>query len=129
LLLEAGDFPQAAGSSINESDYVHLLFLMGWCLLTFPSPCRQVKMAHQPITPSEYDEAALRVPHCCPLVAMGDSRSGQELVDDVGTDSVQTVEAMAGTVKGRSRLDRLAQHLHAQLNKLERIVCTKPQSL
>ena len=48
-------------------------------------------LASRIISPQEYDEAAQRRPHCCPLWLMGDRRSGQQLIDSAAEDYEQTM--------------------------------------
>ncbi len=71
----------------------------------------QAKLACRVVTPQEYDEASLRHPHCCPLVMMGDRRSGQQLLDSAAEDLEQSMEFLANSPEGRARLDCLAEHL------------------
>ena len=82
---------------------------------------RQTLVVCRVITPREYDEAAQRYPHCCPLVLMGDRRSGQQLLDDAAADAAQTVGGMpvARSPAGRARLDVLGAHLELQLQAME----------
>jgi hypothetical protein len=40
----------------------------------------------RPITADEYDAAVMRAPEECPLFAMGDLRSGRQLLEDCAAD-------------------------------------------
>ncbi len=84
-----------------------------------PPPIRQTLVVCRVITPREYDEAAQRHPNCCPLVMMGDRRSGQQLLDCAGEDLEQTMESLASSPEGRAQLDCLAEHLELQLQAME----------
>jgi hypothetical protein len=71
------------------------------------------------VSPQEYDHAALHHPHRCPLVLMGDRRSGQQLIDSAAEDFQQTMQSLAGSAEGLARLDSLATHLEQQLQAIE----------
>jgi hypothetical protein len=60
------------------------------------------------ITPEEYDAAVLREPNSCPLFAMGDRRSGSQLLADAYADAGQTVAQLASTANGRAQLESIA---------------------
>ncbi len=81
------------------------------CIFTPTLLMLQAKLACFVVTPQEYDEASLRHPNCCPLVMMGDRRSGQQLLDSAAEDLQQPMECLASSPEGRARLDCLAEHL------------------
>ncbi len=60
------------------------------------------------VTPEEYDAAPRRFPARCPLYALGDRRSGRELLADAAADARRSVAEMAATRAGRAELDRIA---------------------
>ena len=60
------------------------------------------------ITPAEYDEAARRTPHLCPLLLAGDRRSGQRLLDDAAQGASGPMASLAASRAGRAMLDALA---------------------
>ena len=76
-------------------------------------PSRQGKHLFRIIQPAEYDEALQRTPWLCTLAAVGDLRSGQELLDAAASDAHRSMGALAATRHGREALDRLAAHLEA----------------
>ena len=79
----------------------------------------QVMVACRIVTPQEYDEAAQHHPHRCPLILMGDRRSGQQLIDSAAEDVQQTLQSLACTKEGMVRLDCLAAHLEQQYQAIE----------
>ncbi len=79
----------------------------------------QVKIAHRLIGPDEYDDAVRRRPDCCPLVMLGDYRSGRQLLADAPADSAETLTSLATTPTGRATLDKVADHLEQLLAQLE----------
>ncbi len=85
-----------------------------------------MKIASRVVTPQEYDEAAQRHPQRCPLVMMGDLRSGQELIDSAAEDYAQTLGALAGSEAGRARLDGLAERLERQVHAMEQALVRPP---
>ena len=60
------------------------------------------------ITPDEYDDAVRRTPALCPLFALGDRRSGRELLAAADYDAQRSLAGMAGTWTGRAELDCIA---------------------
>ena len=79
----------------------------------------QIKIAHRLIGPDEYDDAVNRWPHCCPLVMLGDFRSGRQLLADAAADSAETLSSLSTSPAGRATLDNVAVHLEQLLAKLE----------
>lgn len=79
----------------------------------------QIKFAHRLIGPDEYDDAVRRWPTCCPLVMLGDFRSGRQLLADAPADSAETLSSLAMSPTGRATLDNLAVHLEQLLARLE----------
>jgi hypothetical protein len=84
----------------------------------------QVMAACHIVSPQEYDHAALHHPHRCPLVLMGDHRSGQQLIDSAARtqDFQQRMQSLAGSAEGLARLDSLATHLEQQLQAIESVL-------
>ena len=68
----------------------------------------QVSSVFRAITPAEYDEAARRTPHLCPLLLAGDRRSGQQLLDDGAEGASGAMAALVAGRAGRAMLDTLA---------------------
>jgi hypothetical protein len=62
----------------------------------------------QVISPDKFDAAVCREPASCPLFAMGDRRSGHQLLADASTDVGYTVAAYTSTARGRAELDAIA---------------------
>ena len=84
-------------------------------------PRRQIKAAHRVIDPDEYDDAARRWPHLCPLVALGDARTGRELLADAAADSAEAerIGPLRSSAAGRAVLDRIAGRLERLVASLE----------
>jgi hypothetical protein len=68
----------------------------------------QAKHLIRVITPDEYDKAVRRDPRSCPLAAMGDLRSGRQLLADGAGDWYRSFASMAATPDGRAEQDYLA---------------------
>jgi hypothetical protein len=85
----------------------------------------QFKQFIRVITPDEYDEAARLTPHACPLVVMGDLRSGQQLLDDIPVDSTQTIESLTQSRKGRAALDLVAEVVERRVAEMERTLVAR----
>jgi hypothetical protein len=68
----------------------------------------QTKNIARAITPDEYDAAVRIDPAQCPLYALGDRRSGRELLAAAAADAQRTVAGMAATQAGRAELDGIA---------------------
>ncbi len=94
-------------------------YTVGGCDLILCFPLPQIKVAHRLIGPDEYDDAVSRWPHCCPLVVLGDCRSGRQLLADAPADSEETLISLAASPKGSAMLDNVAVHLELLLAKLE----------
>jgi hypothetical protein len=78
---------------------------MGMCMIT----CMlQTKNIMRIITAEEYDDAVRRNPTACPLYALGDRRSGRELLAAAARDAQCTLFAMTATRAGRAELDGIA---------------------
>ena len=65
--------------------------------------------ASRVIDAAEYDAAARQTPDECPLLAMGDLRSGRQLLDDFAADSRRTVSRMSESRRGHPPLRRQRQ--------------------
>jgi hypothetical protein len=68
----------------------------------------QTKNIERIITPEEYDYAVRCNPTASPLYALGDCRSGRELLAAAAQDAQCTLMAMAATQVGRAELDNIA---------------------
>ncbi len=68
----------------------------------------QTKNIMRVVTPEEYDDAVRRNPTASPLYALGDRRSGIELLAAVDEDAKNSLLAMTATQAGRAELDRIA---------------------
>ena len=79
----------------------------------------QVKIAHRIIGPDEYDDAVRRWPQSCPLVMLGDFRSGRQLLADAAADSAETLASLASSPSGCAAMDNIADHLELLLARLE----------
>jgi len=79
----------------------------------YPSP--QVKGVQWVIEPDEYDHAALLWPERCPLVLMGDHRSGARLLRDAAADSSDSIASLSARPSGRRKLRRLADMIEGLL--------------
>lgn len=79
----------------------------------------KVKIAHRLIGPDEYDDAARRWPQCCPLVMLGDLRSGRQLLADAPADSAETLASLATSPRGCAAMESVAVHLEGLLAGLE----------
>ena len=82
--------------------------------------CQQMLISYRAITCTEYDEAARRTPHRCPLVQAGDWRTGQQLMLDAAADSVVGIAELAASPGGRAKLDTLAASVEAWAGDAER---------
>ena len=69
-----------------------------------------------------YDEVARDSPQLCPLVMAGDLRSGSELLKSARADSLQTIESLVSSRKGRIMLNRLTEHIEAQVLAVEQVL-------
>ena len=77
-------------------------------------------LSYRAITCAEYDEAARRTPHLCPLVQAGDMRTGQQLIRDAAADSEVAIVELAASPGGRAMLDALAASVEAWAGDMER---------
>ena len=73
----------------------------------------QARWTFREITPDEYDRAAQHRPELCPLRALGDPRSGRELLADFDADCAVTLEDLAAAAAGRRFLEQLPARLLA----------------
>ena len=67
----------------------------------------QVSHVFRQICPSEYDAAVLHTPAECPLFAMGDLRSGRQLLEDFPADSRLTMRRLSAARRGSPVVRRL----------------------
>lgn len=77
-----------------------------------------MKQSSRIISADEYDDAARRTPHLCPLIMIGDLRSGMELLNDAAQDMSTTIEAMCGSRHGRALLENVARCLEDQVRSI-----------
>jgi hypothetical protein len=78
----------------------------------------EVRRTFREIGPDEYDAVTRRHPELCPLYALGDRRSGRQLLADFPADNVSPLSALAATPGCRRFLASLpgaVQALAAQL--------------
>ena len=73
----------------------------------------QARWAVREIDPDEYDAAAHRWPEHCPLRALGDGRSGRELLAGFPADDALTLRDLAAAPAGRLLLAQLPMRLEA----------------
>ena len=93
------------------------------CLSTDPSRLfLQIKTLLREISPDEYDDAIKHSPSCCPLVLIGDHRSGRQLLADAALDTAQTIESLSQSCAGRAALEGVAGYLEAELAAIERVL-------
>ena len=71
------------------------------------------------ITPDEYDAAVLTAPRACPLFAMGDLRSGRQLLEDFDADARWTVRRLAESRRGSPALRRMTAALAEKCGRFE----------
>ena len=71
-------------------------------------PPVQVHHSFYPVTPQEFDTAAASSPLACPLRALGDIRSGRQLLADAAADASAPLASLGRTAAGAERLDSLA---------------------
>ena len=81
-----------------------------------------MKYCIRAVSPALYDEVARHSPQLCPLVLAGDLRSGQELLKSARADSLQTIESLVSSRKGRIMLSKLAEHIEAQVLAIEQVL-------
>ena len=84
-------------------------------VLTENSFYLQLKQSMRVVTTEEYDIAALTTPSCCPLVVMGDCRSGQQLLDDAPMDMKARMAHLVCTHLGRASLNNVLAYLECRL--------------
>ncbi len=82
----------------------------------------QLKYCIRAVSPEIYDEVARCSPERCPLVWAGDLRSGHELLKSARADSMQTMDSLATSRKGRVMFSRLAEHVEAQALAIEQVL-------
>ena len=84
-------------------------------------PCsEQIKLLLREVSPDEYDNAAKYSPSCCPLVLIGDYRSGRQLLADAALDAAQTIESLSHSYAGRAALGGVAGYLEVELAAVKR---------
>ena len=76
----------------------------------------QTKNISHRITREEYDAAVLLDTLKCPLYALGDRRSGCELLAAAFNDAQLTLQAMTATPSGRAELDSIASAVEEMLS-------------
>jgi hypothetical protein len=74
-----------------------------------------LKYCIRAVSPALYDEVARHSPELSSLVLAGDLRSGLELLKSARADSMQTIESLVSSWKGRLTLNRLAKHIETQV--------------
>mmetsp|Transcript_30999 Transcript_30999/g.48576 ORF Transcript_30999/g.48576 Transcript_30999/m.48576 type:complete len:447 (+) Transcript_30999:176-1516(+) len=63
-----------------------------------------------PITPEEFDEMKARIPNFRPYsAAIGDNRSGRQLLNDYAKDAAWSLQRMLSSAKGRQQLQKVAE--------------------
>ena len=73
-----------------------------------PATPLQVRHSFHPVSPEQYDAVADHTPLSCPLRALGDTRSGRQLLADADTDAAITIGSPRCTAAGAGRLERVA---------------------
>ena len=68
----------------------------------------QVLHSFHPVSPEEYDATADYIPLSCPLRALGDTRSGRQLLAETDTDTAIKIGSPRCTAAGAGRLERVA---------------------
>ena len=68
----------------------------------------QVRHSFHPVSPEQYDAVADHNPLSCPLRALGDARSGRQLLADADTDAAIKIGSPRCTAAGAGRLERVA---------------------
>ena len=74
----------------------------------------------RPISAEEYNEVLRTRPALCLPAAVGDFRSGQQLLHDTPAEKAQTLDLVAQTRRGRMVLDRLTAVLRKEISDLLR---------
>ena len=67
----------------------------------------EVRRTFREIGPDEYDTATRLQPEACPLFALGDRRSGRQLLADSPADNIAPLSALPSTASGRRFLASL----------------------
>ena len=78
----------------------------------------EVLRTYRAIGPDEYDEATRRRPEACPMFALGDRRSGRQLLADFAADNATPLAALTRTAAGRCFLAGLPAAVHALAGRL-----------
>ena len=73
----------------------------------------EVRRTFREIGPDEYDTATRLRPEACPMFALGDRRSGRQLLADFAADNAAPLAALPGTASGRRFLAGLPAAVHA----------------
>ncbi len=89
-----------------------------------PLPCTplQIRQSYVPITPADYDDAALRTPSVCLHRASGDNRSGAQLLADAPADARVPILSLARNADGCNLVRRLIAALRGHLAAYARAV-------
>ncbi len=88
----------------------------------------QLKYCIRAVSPVVYDEAVQCSPERCPLVLAGDLRSGRELLKSARADSMQTIESLVSSRKGRIMLIKLAEHIESEEMAIAQVLGWNRQS-
>ena len=73
----------------------------------------EVRRTFREIGPDEYDMATRLQPEACPLFALGDRRSGRQLLADSPADNIAPLSALPSTASGRRFLASLPAAVRA----------------
>ena len=65
------------------------------------------------VTPDEYDAAVAADPAHSTLAALGDRRSGRQLLADAAADRARSLASLAACPRGRAELDTIAAAVEA----------------
>ena len=84
-------------------------------------PPRQLRHSYAPIGPDEYDAAVRRAPSLCVPHAMGDHRSGRQLLADAAADAAVTVPRLSASPAGARLAGRMLDGLRARLAAYVRV--------
>ena len=78
----------------------------------------EVRRTFREIGPDEYDTATRLQPEACPLFALGDHRSGRQLLADSPADNIAPLSALPSTASGRRFLASLPAAVHSLAARL-----------
>jgi hypothetical protein len=71
------------------------------------------------VPPAEYDAAVLQAPEECPLIVMGDLRSGRQLLEDFAADMRLTMRRLSASRRRSPALRRLSKAVTELTRRLE----------